>query len=50
MSNGIDVNKTNSSCRCVIYKYHYFLKVNFRFQEKVCNSWHDLMEKNFEFQ
>ena len=45
MSEGIDVNKINQSCRCVICKYYYFLKVNFRFQKKVCNSLHDLMEK-----
>ena len=26
VSEGIDVNKTNESCRCIIYNNNYFLK------------------------
>ena len=31
---GIGVNKTNESSRCIICNYYYFLKANFRFQPK----------------
>ena len=40
MYEGIDVDKTNESCRCIIYNFYYFLKINFRFQLKVCNIYH----------
>ena len=41
---GIDDNKTNESRRCIICNY-YFLKVNFKFQPKVCDGCHNLMQK-----
>ena len=30
MSKGIDANKTEESCKCIVCNY-YFLKLNFRF-------------------
>ena len=36
LSEGIDINKTDSSCECIIYHYWYFLKINVRFKLKVC--------------
>ena len=36
-----DVNKTNESCKSIIFNYYYFLKVNFKFQPRV----YDLMQR-----
>ena len=47
MSEGIVVNKTNESHKCIICNYFYFLKVNFRFYPKVPDGCHDLMQKSF---
>ena len=49
MSEGIDINKTNESRRCIICTYYYFFTVNFRFQLKVCNECHDLIGKATSF-
>ena len=38
VSEGIDVNKTNSSRRCIICHYCYFFEINFRGQPKVCDG------------
>ena len=45
VSEGIDVNKTDGLHKGIIYNYWYFLNINFRFQPKVCNGCHDLMQK-----
>ena len=42
---GVDVNKTNGLCESIICHYRYFLEINFRFQSKVCDGCHDLMQK-----
>ena len=42
---GIGVNKTNGFLECTICHYLYLLKVTFSFQSKVCNDWHNLMQK-----
>ena len=50
MSEGIDINKTDGSCDCIICHYWYtgnFL--NFRFQPKACHGCHDLIEKTTGF-
>ena len=49
MSERTDVNKTNKSCKCIINNYYNFLQVNFRFQPKACNGYHNLMEKAMIF-
>ena len=49
MSEGTDVLETSESCKCIICYYCYFLKVNFRFQPKVCDNCHDLMQKAMSF-
>ena len=46
VSEGSDSNKTGSSCECTICHYWYFLKINFRFQPKVCDSYHSITQKN----
>ena len=45
VSEGIDVNKIDGICECIIRHYWYLLDINFRFAPKVCNDWHDLMQK-----
>ena len=45
VSEGNDVKKNSGSHKCIIYDYWCFLEINFRFQPKVCNSCHDLMQK-----
>ena len=51
VSQGIDVNKTSGLhlCECIINHYWYFLKINVRFQPKVCNGCHDLMQVAVNF-
>ena len=41
----IDVNNTDGSCECIICHNWYFLEINFRFHLKVCNIYHDLIQK-----
>ena len=46
MSEGLDVNKKNSGLhKCIICHYWYFLTVNLRFQSKICEGCHYLMQK-----
>ena len=45
MSLVIDIKETKESSRCIISNYYYFLEVNHRFQLKVCNGCHDVMQK-----
>ena len=42
MPKGIDGNKTNGSCECIICHYWY---LNFLFQPKVRHSCHNLTQK-----
>ena len=41
-SEGINVNKTNTSKECDICRYWYFLNYSFTFQPYVCNTCHNL--------
>ena len=45
VSEGIHVHKTNKSREYIISNYHYFPKVDLRFQTKVCSGCHNLMQK-----
>ena len=49
VSEGIDINKTNGLRECLICHQWYFLKINFRFQPKLCNACLGLMWKNMSF-
>ena len=40
---GIDINKTNASRKCVLCHYWFFKDVGFKFEEHVCNGCHDLL-------
>ena len=43
LSEGIDVNKTSASEKFELCHYWYFKDVGFKFEEHVCNGWHDLL-------
>ena len=43
ISEGIDVNKTNESKECELSHYWFFKYVGFKFEEHVCNKYHDLL-------
>ena len=42
-SEGIDVNKTSASKECELCHYWFFKDVGFKFEEHVCNGYHDLL-------
>ena len=44
ISEGIDINKTNSSKECELCHYWFFKDIGFKFQEHVCNKCHDLLK------
>ena len=44
MSEGIYANKPDGSRECVIYHNWYFLDIFFRFDSKLCNGSHNLMQ------
>ena len=43
VSEGIDVNKTSASKECKLCHYWFFQNVGFKFEEHVCNGYHDLL-------
>ena len=49
VSEGIDINKTNTSKECDICYYWYFLDKNFKHEPYLCNGCHDLMQKAINF-
>ena len=49
ISEGIDVNKTNSSKECDICHYWYFKDIGFKYEPYLCNASHDLMQKAVSF-
>ena len=42
-SEGIDINKRNVSKECELCHYWFFKDVGFKFEEHVCNRYHDLL-------
>lgn len=42
VSEEIDANKSTMSREFIICHYQYFFDINFRFQPKVCDGYHDL--------
>ena len=49
ISEGIDVNKTNSSKECDSCHYWYFKDIDFKFEKYLCNGCDDLMQKAMSF-
>ena len=48
-SQGIDVNKANESRKCFIFNNFILLNLNFRFQRRICNNHHNLIQKTVSF-
>ena len=49
VSEGLDTNKTHGLHECTICHYWYNLRINFRFQPKVCDGHHDMTQKPMSF-
>ena len=43
VSEGIDVNKTSASKECELCHYWFLKDIGFKFEEHVCNKWHDVL-------
>ena len=41
-SEGIDLNKSKESIKCMICRYYYFKNTGFKYQPYVCNGCHDI--------
>ena len=44
ISEGIDINKTNTSKEFELCHYWFFKDIGFKFEEHVCNKCHDLLK------
>ena len=40
VSEGIDINKTRESKKCMLFHYWYFIDIAYKFQPYVCNGCH----------
>ena len=49
VSEGIDTNKPGGLRECIICHYFFILRINFKFQRKVCNGCHDMTHKSMSF-
>ena len=49
ISEGIDINETNTSKECEIYHYWYFLDKGFKYEPYLCNGCHDSMQEALNF-
>ena len=50
ISEGIDINKTNTSKECEICHYWYFFKdTTFKYEPLLCNGCHGLMQQAVSF-
>ena len=49
ISEGIDVNKTNSSKECDICHYWYFTGIGLKYEPYLCNGCHALIQKAMSF-
>ena len=49
ISEGIDINKTNSSKECKICHHWYFKNLGFKYEPHLCNGCHGLLQKAVSF-
>ena len=49
ISEGIDMNKTSTSEECDICYYFYFLHKNVKYDQYLCNDYHDLIQKAMDY-
>ena len=50
ISEGIDIDKSNKSCECMICHYWYFLNLNHTYGPYVCNGCHDISMMIYELE
>ena len=51
LSEGIDVNKCeDTSKKCNLCQYYYFVFKNFNYQRHICNDYHDISTKAISMQ
>ena len=48
VSEGIDINKTSLSKKCILCHYWYLKDVGFNFEPHVCNNFHDILMTAYE--
>ena len=46
---GIDVNKTNKSKKCMLCRYWYFLNKNFSYGPYLCDGCYNIIQKSNNF-
>ena len=46
---GIDINKTNESKKCMLSHYWYFLNKNFSYGPYLCDSCYNIVQKSISF-
>ena len=49
ISEGIDINKVNTSKESDICHYCYYKDISFKYEPYLCNGCHDLMQKAMNF-
>ena len=49
ISEGINVNNRNALKECDICYYWYFKDIGFKYEQYLCNGYHDLIQKNMSF-
>ena len=49
ISDGIDINKTNTSKECKICHYWYFNDIGFQYEPHLCNGYHGSLQKAVGF-
>ena len=42
VSEGIDINTSNKSIKCLICHYWYFKDIGYKFEPYICNDCHDI--------
>ena len=42
VTEGIDTNKTSGPSECIICHNWYFLKINLRYQPKICHGYYNI--------
>ena len=47
---GIDINKTSASKKCLLCHYFYFKDVGFKFEPHLCNKYHDVLMTAYELE
>ena len=50
VSEGIDINKSNKSKECMIFRYWYFLNLNYTNESHVSKGCHDISMMAYEIE